>query len=207
MELLQEQNPIVINKKISWAFIPGALLELDRSYSIQYTSFCNNVEVQVHILQLQKKYNIDLNRFSLYLVRMLLQSHHKITKIIFFISQVLACITISFLLLFVGANLTEEIRDPVLTFQLAEDYKVVVLFFFLVLIAAAIIVSWFQINTGAYLMIAFTILACVFWGIKDFSMLTIFSPIILSALMLLFNVKYKDWLIKATKQNMHQGQL
>ena len=122
-----------------------------------------------------------------------LKKHHRNSKIIFWVAQVIGSVIIISLILFIGGNLIGELIDHKINFK--EDYTVFILFLCEVCIAATIIISWYKRKMGAILVISFTILACLVWGRLDLNIILIHLPLLFSGLLLLLYAYYKEWLL------------
>lgn len=131
-----------------------------------------------------------------------LKVHHRIARIIFWVAQIVGIATILSLLIFIGANIINDIQiNDIGEVFVKDGYYTVILFFLCeVFIAVAIVISWYKNKIGAFLVIAFTILAYIIWGYKDFNILLIHLPLLFTGLLLLFYVYYKKWIMKKEKE-------
>jgi len=101
-----------------------------------------------------------------------------------------------------GANIINDIQINDIGEVFVKDgyYEIILFFLCEVFIAVAIIISWYKNKTGAFLVIAFTILAYIIWGHEDSNILLIHLPLLFTGLLLLFYVYYKNWIIKKEKE-------
>ncbi len=125
----------------------------------------------------------------------IVKKHHRNSRIVFWVAQVIGSITIIALLLFVGGNLLTELIDPDIDSNLREDFMLYIFLLSLVFVAVSIIISWYKSKIGAFLVIACTILAYIIWGIKDLNVLLLLTPLLCSGLLLIFYSYYKDWIL------------
>ena len=125
---------------------------------------------------------------------MIIRKHHRNSRIIFWVAQLIGSITVIALLIFTVGSFIEEIRDPDIVIELKEDFGIYVFGLCNVFIATAIIISWYKSKLAAFLMIAFIILANIFFW--DTNGLKVHIPLILSSLLLLFYAYYKEWIMK-----------
>ena len=123
---------------------------------------------------------------------MKLKKHHRNSKIVFWVAQVIGVATILALIIFIGGTLISELIDPSIDTNLKEDYSVFLFFLVEVLIAVSFIISWSKRKTGAILILTFTILILIVWGWKDINIVLLHLPLLVSGLLLLFNEYYQE---------------
>ena len=123
---------------------------------------------------------------------MKLKKHHRNSKIVFWVAQVIGVATILALIIFIGGTLISELIDPSIDTNLKEDYSVFLFFLVEVLIAVSFIISWSKRKTGAILILTFTILILIVWGWKDINIVLLHLPLLVSGLLLLFNAYYQE---------------
>lgn len=86
------------------------------------------------------------------------------SRVIFWVAQVIGSVMILLLLLFIGGTLISEVIDPNIDTNLREDYGIFLLLLCEVFVAVAIIISWKRSKPGAYLMLFLLVLICIIWG-------------------------------------------
>ena len=131
-----------------------------------------------------------------------LKVHHRIARIIFWIAQIVGIFTITMILIFIGANIINDIQINDIGKVFVKDgyYEIILFFLCEVFIGVAIIISWYKNKIGAFLVIVFTILAYIIWGYEDFNILLIHLPLLFTGLLLLFYVYYKKRIMKKEKE-------
>ena len=122
---------------------------------------------------------------------MIIKKHHRNSKIIFWVAQVIGSITVIALLIFTFGSFIEAIRNPDIKIEIKENLGVYVFGLCHVFIAIAIFISWYKSRLAAFLMIAFIILANIFFW--DTNGLLVHITLIFSSLLLLFYSYYKKW--------------
>ena len=124
------------------------------------------------------------------------KKHHRNSKIVFWVAQVIGVATILALVIFIGGTLISELNDPSIDTNLKEDYSVFLFFLVEVLIAVSFIISWSKRKIGAILILILTILILIIWGWKDINIVFLHLPLLVSGLLLLFNAYYQEWISK-----------
>ena len=128
--------------------------------------------------------------------------HQKISRIIFWVALIVGSATVLSLLIFIGANIINDIQINDIGEVFAKDgyYEIILFFLCEIFISVGFIISWYKSKIGAFLVIAFTILAFVTWGEMDINILLIHLPLLFSGFLLLFYTYYKDWILKKEKE-------
>ena len=126
------------------------------------------------------------------------KQHHRNARIIFWVGQVIGTATILALLIFIIGTLISEILDPAIEVNLKEGYGIYLFGLCEVFIAVSFIISWKKSRIGAFLVIAFVILANILFWDKNVRLLHI--PLLLSGLLILFYSYYREWILK--KENL-----
>lgn len=123
-----------------------------------------------------------------------LAAHYRNGRLIFWFAQVLGVTTAAALILFIGGNLVSELIRKVL--DIREDYSIVIIFIFEVLVLISYVISWKRKRLGPSLILFFTIVICILWGIDSPEIIWFHLPLLISGLLLMFYSFYKEWILK-----------
>ena len=131
-----------------------------------------------------------------------IKTHQRNARIVYWVALIVGSATVLSLLFFIGANIINDIQINDIGEVFAKDgyYEIILFFLCEIFIAVGFIISWYKSKIGAFLVIAFTILAYILWGEVDINILLIHLPLLFSGFLLLFYSCYKEWIIKKEKE-------
>ena len=123
-----------------------------------------------------------------------LDGHYRLGRFIFWFSQIVGVTTVVALILFIGGSIVSELIAKVL--DVREDYLVFVILLLEVLTGISYVISWRKKRRGPVLILFFSILTCILWGMESLNVVWLHAPILFTGLLLLFYSFYKEWMLK-----------
>lgn len=117
-----------------------------------------------------------------------LRKQSLLARVLFWTGEIIGIVFIIPLLLFVGANIVEELAGG--PRQVIEEYTVFIFFLLLLGIAIGLIIFWFRSRTGALITIGSALAAFLWWSIFDKSLTLWLLPSVISgALLMVYSFK------------------